>query len=158
MPSSVRKRYFTLAEANAQIERVRSRIMCMMQLSAHLRSSSEGEQSPTPPGTPWLADPVVAAWHAQDPEKGRALAACLYETLSAELKAIEQLGIEIKDLGIGLVAFPSLLDGAAEVSLSWKVSEREVSYFCPPGNQRGRRPIEGQQFLAERSPSGQLRE
>ena len=158
MSSSVRKRYFTLAEANAQIERVRSRLMCMMQLSAHLRSRSEGEPSPTPPGTPWLADPVVAAWHAQDPEKGQALAACLYETLSAELSALEQLGIEIKDLGAGLVAFPSLLDGASEVSLSWKVSEPEVRYFCPPGNQRARRPIEGQQFYSERVPAGQLRE
>jgi hypothetical protein len=158
MPSSVRKRYFTLAEANAQIERVRSRITCMMQLSAHLRSSSEGGDSPTPPGTPWLADPVVAAWHAQDPEKGRALAACLYETLSAELKALELLGIEVKDLGVGLVAFPSLLEGASEVLLSWKISEPEVRFFCPPGNQRARRPIEGQQFLAERAPAGQLQE
>lgn len=158
MPSSVRKRYFTLAEANAQIERVRSRIMCMMQLSAHLRSSAEGEQSPTPPGTPWLADPVVAAWNAQDPEKGRALAACLYETLSEELRAIEQLGIEVKDLGIGLVAFPSLLDGDSEVLLSWQVSEAEVRFFCAPGNQRSRRPIDGQQFLAERASAGQLHE
>jgi hypothetical protein len=157
MPSSVRKRYFTLAEANAQIGRVRSRIMCMMQLSAHLRSSSEGEQPPTPPGTPWLADPVVAAWHAQDPEKARALAACLYETLSLELKQLEHLGIEVKDLGIGLVAFPSLLDGASEVLLSWKVSEPEVGFFCPPGNQRSRRPIDGQQFLSQRVPAG-LRE
>jgi hypothetical protein len=106
MPSSVRKRYFTLAEANAQVGRVRSRIMCMMQLSAHLRASSEGEPSPTPPGTPWLADPVVAAWQAQDPERVRALAACLYETLSQELKALESVGIEVKDLGVGLVGFP----------------------------------------------------
>lgn len=158
MPSSVRKRYFTLVEANAQLARVRPRILCMMQLSAHLRSSSEGELSPTPPGTPWLADPVVAAWQAQDQERSRALAACLYETLAEELKAIEHLGIEVKDLSIGLIAFPSLLEGSKEVLLSWKVAEADVRFFCSKTNQRNRRPIEGQRFLAKPTSRGQLRE
>lgn len=159
MPDNVRKRYFTLADANAQIARVRPRIMCMMQLSAHLRSSSEGEQTPAPPGTPWLADPVLAAWQAaKDPEQGRLLAACLYETLSQELRALELTGIEIKDLSIGLVGFPSFHEGNTEVSLSWRVSEPEVRFYCPAGNQRPRRPTDGQSFSAERNPSGQLRE
>jgi hypothetical protein len=158
MPSTVRKRYFTLVEANAQIARVRPRLLCMMQLSAHLRSSSEGEQAPTPPGTPWLADPVLAAWQAMDPEKARALSACLYETLSEELKALEQAGVEVKDLSVGMVAFPTLLEGTSEALLSWKVSEPEVQFFCPTGNQRNRRPIDGQRFLAEPATSGQLRE
>jgi hypothetical protein len=131
----------------------------MMQLSAHLRSSSEGEQqAPTPPGTPWLADPVLAAWQAMDPEKARALSACLYETLSEELKTLEQAGVEVKDLSVGMVAFPTLLEGTTEVILSWKVSEPEVQFFCPTGNQRSRRPIDGQRFLAEPASSGQLRE
>ena len=156
MPSTVRKRYFTLAEANAQIALVRPRLLCMMQLSAHLRSSSEGEQAPTPPGTPWLADPVLAAWQAMDPEKVRALSACLYETLAAELKGLEQLGVEVKDLSVGLIAFPSLLEGTTEVQLSWKVSEPEVRFYCPTGNQRARRPIDGQHFLAE--PDGSPRQ
>lgn len=158
MPADVRKRYFTLAEANAQLARVRPRILCMMQLSAHLRASSEGEPSPTPPGTPWLADPVVAAWQAQEPDKVRALAACLCETLSQELKALESLGIEVKDLGVGLVAFPSFLEDNTEVSLSWRVSELEVQFYCLAGNQRSRRPVEGQVFRGTRTPAGQLRE
>lgn len=158
MPSTVRKRYFTLTEANAQLGRVRARLLCMMQLSAHLRMSSEDEQAPTPPGTPWLADPVVAAWQAQDPDRRRALAACLYETLSEQLKELEYAGIEIKDLSLGLVAFPSLLDGTSEVLLSWKMSEPEVRFFCPAGNQRGRRPVEGHEFLGTPSARRQLRD
>jgi hypothetical protein len=158
MPSTVHKRYFTLAEANAQIPHVRPQLLCMMQLSAHLRSSAEGTPAPTPPGTPWLADPVLAAWQALDPEKARALSACLFETLSEQLKALEQAGIEVKDLSVGLVAFPTLLEGTTEVILSWKVSEPEVRFFCPTGNQRSRRPIDGQRFLAEPGPAGQLRE
>jgi hypothetical protein len=158
MPSPVHKRYFTLAEANAEIARVRPRLLCMMQLSAHLRANAEGDPAPTPPGTPWLADPVLAAWQAMDPEKVRALSACLYETLSEQLKALEHAGIEVRDLSVGLVAFPSLLEGTTEVVLSWKVSEPEVRFFCPTGNQRSRRPIDGQRFLAEPAPTGQLRE
>jgi len=158
MPNHVQKRYFTLAEANAEIARIRPRLLRMMQLSAHLRSASDGDQAPTPPGTPWLADPVLAAWQGMDPDKVRALSACLYETLSEQLKAFEQAGIEVRDLSVGLVAFPSLLEGTAEVALSWKVSEPEVQFYCPTGNQRSRRPIDGQRFLAEPAPTGQLRE
>jgi len=158
MPDQVRKRYFTLAEANAQLAQLRPRVMCMMQLSAHLRSSSEGEPAPTPPGTPWLVDPVVAAWQAQDPEKSRQLQACLYETLSQELKRLEQTGVEIKDLSIGLVGFPSFHEGSTEVSLSWKVSEPDVRFYFAAGNQRSRRSTDGHSFAAERTPSGQLRE
>ena len=158
MPVRVRKRYFTLAEANAQLPRVRPRITRMMQLSAHLRASSEGEPSPTPPGLPWLADPVVAAWQAQDPEKLRALAACLYETLSQELKALEGMGVEVRDLGTGLVAFPSFLEGTTEVALSWRVSEPDVQFYCPSSTQRSRRPVEGHVFLGARARTGQLRE
>jgi hypothetical protein len=155
----VRKRYFTLSQANTLIPRLRPRIERVMQLSAHLRSNAEGSKTPTPPGTPWLADPVVAAWQAPDPEKARVLAACLYETLSQELKALEHMGLEVKDLGIGLFDFPSLLDGHTEVLLCWRLDESEIRYFhTPSAGFRGRKPIEGHVFQGEPSPSGQLRE
>ncbi|MFM2417114.1 MAG: hypothetical protein RL385_1837 [Pseudomonadota bacterium] len=154
----MRQRYFTLAEANALVPHLRRRVERMMQLSAHLRLNPEGQSAPTPPGTPWLVDPVLAAWDAPDDEKTRAIVAGLYETLSEELARLEKLGVEVKDLGVGLVAFPSYLDGSTEVRLSWKVSEVEVSHFCPSqGGLRQRRAIDGQSFLAERS-RGDLRD
>jgi hypothetical protein len=155
----VRKRYFTLTQANALIPRLRPRIERMMQLSAHLRSNPDGDKTPTPPGTPWLADPVLAAWQAPDPEKARGLAACLYETLSQELKGLEALGLEVKDLSIGLFDFPSLLDGRTEVLLCWRLDEAEIRYFhTSSAGFRGRKPIEGHVFQSEPSPTGQLRE
>jgi len=169
----VRKRYFTLAQANSLIPRVRPRIERMMQLSVHLRSTvvddsrgdddhareSARELTPTPPGTPWMADPVVAAWQAPEPEKGRAVAACLYETLSQELKGIEALGGEVKDLSIGLTVFPSYLEGNTEVMLAWTVADREIqSYYAPHSGFRGRKSVEGRSFSATRTPAGQLRE
>jgi hypothetical protein len=131
----------------------------MMQLSAHLRSNSDGGKTPTPPGTPWLADPVVAAWQAPDAEKARIITASLYETLSQELKQLENLGVEVKDLSIGLLDFPSLLDGRTEVLLCWRLEEQEISFYhTSSAGYRGRRPIEGQTFQSEPCPTGQLRE
>jgi hypothetical protein len=159
----VRKRHFTLAQANSLISRVRPRIERMMQLSVHLRSSTDGNSTgnitPTPPGTPWMADPVLAAWQVSDPEQGRALAACLYETLSLELKGIEALGAEVKDLSVGLTVFPSFLEGNSEVLLAWTVTDAEIrSYYAPHNGYRHRKAVEGRTFTAERTPAGQLRE
>jgi hypothetical protein len=130
-----------------------------MQLSAHLRSGGEGDRTPTPPGTPWLADPVLAAWDAPDADKASAITAGLYETLSEELRSLEELGVEVKDLTIGLVDFPSLLDGSSEVYLCWKLDERTIGYYHPTHTGfRNRKPIEGHLFLAEPGASGQLHE
>lgn len=154
----MRKRYFTLAQANALLPQVRARLLRMMQLSAHLRSGGEGG-TPTPPGTPWLADPVLAAWDAPDPDRASAITAGLYETLSEELRALEALGVEVKDLTIGLVDFPSLLDGTNEVYLCWKVDEKTVAHYHPTHTGfRARKPVEGHVFLAEPTTSGQLRD
>lgn len=155
----MRKRYFTLTQANALIPRLRPRVERMMQLSAHLRANADGGKTPTPPGTPWLADPVLAAWEAPDPEKTRVIAACLYETLSQELRSLELLGVEVKDLSIGLLDFPSLLDGRSEVLLCWRLEEPEIRYFhAPTTGYRGRKPIDGHSFHEKPNPSGQLRD
>ena len=159
MPTPVRKRYFTLAQANALLPKVRARLSRMMQLSAHLRAGGETGQVPMPPGTPWLADPVVAAWDAPDAEKASALTTGLYETLSQELRALEALGVEVKDLTIGLVDFPSLLDGDSEVYLCWKIDEQSVGHYHPvQSGFRSRKPIDGHAFLSEPSQSGALRD
>jgi len=79
--------------------------------------------------------------------------------LSEELKGIEVLGAEVKDLGIGLTVFPSYLDGQTEVLLSWTVGDTEIrSFYTPQSGYRQRKPVEGRTFTAERTPSGQLRE
>jgi hypothetical protein len=59
---------------------------------------------------------------------------------------------------VGMVAFPSLLDGDKEVALSWKVSEPEIGHFCASqGGLRQRRAITGQEFHS--APArGDLRE
>lgn len=136
-----------------------------MQLSVHLRSSTEGNVTPAPPGTPWMADPVLTIWQDEEdddddePEKDRVLSTCLYETLSQELKSIEALGAEVKDLSIGLTVFPSYLDGATEVFLCWTVADREIrAFYAPQSGYRNRKPVDGHTFTAVRTPAGQLHE
>ena len=159
MPSHVRKRHFTLEEAAALVPRLRQRVERMMQLSAHLRASSDGSEALSPPGAPWLGDPVIAAWESSDPEKSRVFAAALYETLSDEQRRVESLGVQVKDLGIGLLGFPSFLEGGTEVQLSWCLQENTIGYFCPlAGGLRTRQPIAGHTFLDRRARTGQLRE
>jgi hypothetical protein len=155
----VRKRYFTLAQANALLPGVRARLTRVMQLSAHLRSGGDGDLTPTPPGTPWLADPVLAAWGAPDPEEASVVTNGLTDALNEQVRALEALGVELKDLTIGLVDFPSFLDGTTEVYLCWKLDERSVGYYhALHTGFRQRKPIDGHVFLSEPASSGQLRE
>jgi len=94
-----------------------------------------------------------------DAEKASELTAGLYETLSQELRALESLGVEVKDLTMGLVDFPSLLEGTNEVFLSWKLGETQVGFYHPVHTGfRSRKPIESHVFLAEPVASGQLRD
>jgi hypothetical protein len=157
MPNFVRKRFFTISEANALLPRVRPHVLRMMQLRACLRSDDEGNPVSTPPGTPWLADPVLAAWNAQDHKKTDTLAAAVEATLRSEQAALSALGVHVKDLSIGMLDFPSFLDGESEVALCWRVSEPEIRFFhAPKKGYRGRRSVEGHTFSAEQNPSGEL--
>jgi hypothetical protein len=150
----VRKRFFTLLEANALLPRVRPRLERMMQLSAQLRTDADGGATVMPPGTPWMADPVVAAWQFQDSDAGLALAEALQDLLDQERRAMHALGVEVRDLGLGLVEMHSYLEGATEVLLCWTLAEPEITtYRLPSTGYRTRKPIEGHGFVAVRTAS-----
>lgn len=167
----MRKRYFTLAQANALISRIRPRIERLMQLSVQLRVSeakaagpgtSLTESQPVADAT-LLLDPAIHAPDLpaadEDAEKQGELTACLYETISDELRGIERLGAEVKELGIGLTVFPSFLEGSVEVLLAWTVTDAEIrAFYTPQGGYRTRKSVEGCRFTDGRSPAGQLRE
>ena len=63
-------------------------------------------------------------------------------------KAIQEvldLGVQIKDLDIGLVDFPTLFRGK-EVYLCWKLGESSIGFWHGEEGIRGRKPID-QDFL-----------
>lgn len=213
----MRKRHFTLAQANTLISRVRPRIERLMQLSVQLHASEASARGAHPALTvmaepssadpslmmtdpsladasdddgqstddlmrsaddvtqpvdaPLLLDPAVGAFQGssfpatdlrsadEDADKRRALTACLYALISDELRDIERLGAEVKELGIGLTVFPSFLEGSVEVLLAWTVADAEIrTFFTPQGGYRTRKPVEGCRFTDGRTPTGQLRE
>lgn len=55
---------------------------------------------------------------------------------------IEQYGVEIKDVDVGLVDFPAQLNGE-DVLLCWKYGEKEIAhYHGPEDGFAGRKPIQ----------------
>ena len=62
------------------------------------------------------------------------------------LEEVQQIGCQVKDLDIGLLDFPTLLDGE-EVLLCWKLGETSIEYWHGTTEGfRGRKRID-QQFL-----------
>ncbi|MEK7276536.1 MAG: DUF2203 domain-containing protein [Chloroflexota bacterium] len=51
-----------------------------------------------------------------------------FEVIQRNVKAIQELGIEIKDINIGLVDFPAERDGR-EVYICWRVDEPRVTHW-----------------------------
>jgi hypothetical protein len=66
----------------------------------------------------------------------------LTRSIREKVRVIHQLGVEVKDLDMGIVDFPSLRDGR-EVYLCWRVDEPTVAYWHDlDAGFRGRQPLE----------------
>jgi hypothetical protein len=116
-------RLFTLAEATAELPRVRELVERLVeqraeQLAIRARISGlaarvGGNGGGIPPGAPVeLAREAAAA----------------DEALRDTLTAIGALGVIVKDADAGLVDFPSLRDGVP-VFLCWQLGEDEIAYW-----------------------------
>lgn len=66
----------------------------------------------------------------------------LAELAAAAVRELDDLGVVVKDLDLGLLDFPGLRDGE-EVELCWQVGEDAVTYWHPlEAGYRGRKPID----------------
>lgn len=129
----------------------------MLRLSACLGTHAGGEAFLAPPGTPWLADPVITAWEDQDPEKLENVASALYQLLAAELETLARQGVEVDDLGAGTVGFPTFLEGGDEVRLCFRLGESAIANYRASGvGARAQRPVEGQRFTTEGAAPNKL--
>jgi hypothetical protein len=64
------------------------------------------------------------------------------ERISDSVEAIQEMGVLVKDLDVGLCDFPYLLDGRV-VYLCWKLGETEIRYWHEVEDGfNGRQPIE----------------
>ena len=146
----LRRRYFTLDEANALVPELQARLIGLLQIVGQLK---------------WLRDRIEAAGFPIAPEGlgnqmdeapphvRRPLAHFrgLYETMGDELRALERMGAQVKDVETGLVDFFTLRDGKEEALLCWRIGETRIAFWHElESGVRGRRPVLGEIFAAQR--------
>ena len=119
------RRIFTVAEANALVPALEARFAKVMQLRAQLRANhTELEKAGEPP----TAESLQRQEGAPELRKLRGRFRALLEALTEELAAVEELGVAIKDLEMGLCDFLGLRDGR-EVWLCWQYGEKQVAFW-----------------------------
>src|SRR5213596_4158323 len=63
---------------------------------------------------------------------------------------IDSIGVQVKDLDIGLLDFPCVVDGRT-VLLCWRLGEREIGYWhSPEDGFAGRKPLDSRFGKTER--------
>lgn len=73
--------------------------------------------------------------------------------LKQEMEALETIGVQVKDLEIGLIDFPTMYEGE-EVLLCWKLGEEGITYWHGlTEGFRGRKPIDGEFIARHRGDS-----
>jgi hypothetical protein len=120
-PSRRKKKYFTVAEANAALPLIRAILRDIIELAGKLREHRERL--------------VAMTSRSERTGAGGAYIEELEEDFRREGKRLEEfqkelqeLGVELKDYFTGLVDFPSWMDGR-EVYLCWRLGEPEVAHW-----------------------------
>lgn len=126
-------RYFTIEEANALIPQLEL-IMSKLQRHGALLRDELAELAST------MAQAPEALTTSQILELRPQLRPVV-EQMDALLREIEDHGLEMKGLDLGLVDFPAELNGKA-VLLCWQYGEKEVAFYhSPEAGFAGRKPL-----------------
>ena len=142
-PSSLRyggavpDRSFTPAEANSALEEVRPVAERLVAVRARMREleQSQGELVTAIGGN-------GGGYAATDLNAAQAELAGLAEAAVACVERLDELGVTLKDLDLGLLDFPSERDGE-DVLLCWHVGEESVlSWHGLEEGYAGRKPID----------------
>ena len=109
-------KYYTPKEANAALATVRPMLAEMMKIGENIRDRQ-----------PELWEMVQkSAGNGGDPKLSKLLIE--FDRLDLLLHQIQDMGIEVKDLTIGLIDFVALHDGR-EVYLCWKHGEDNIEFW-----------------------------
>ncbi|HEX8218074.1 MAG TPA: DUF2203 domain-containing protein [Chloroflexia bacterium] len=131
-------RYYTLSEANDMLPEL-SQLIELMQAQRGQLELLQGRSKVVAQKTRGNGN--------HNPGEDVALAQAtkqVEEALQAAIKQLQDWGIELKDLGTGLVDFPALREGRV-VYLCWKVGEPEIAYWHETDTGfAGRQPLDDQ--------------
>ena len=130
-------RLFTPTEANTALEEVRPVAERLVAVRARMRELEQAQR-----------DLVLAiggnggGYAASDLSAAQSELAGLAEAAIACVERLDELGVTVKDLDLGLLDFPSERDGAV-VLLCWQVGEESVtSWHGLEEGFAGRKPID----------------
>ncbi len=126
---------FTVAEANALVprlalamQRVQQAAMAL-QRAAHEYAVAQGRST--------------AEVSPHELSRARPEVRAVIETLDGAIEEIQDLGVEVKDLRLGLCDFPSEMQGEI-VYLCWQTGEAEIGFWhATDEGFAGRRPLPG---------------
>jgi hypothetical protein len=116
-------RFFTPDEANALLPRVRPLAERMVAHAGALRAAEERRAE--------LQEHIAGNGGditQSDVAEVTAAVASEVSALTAIVTEVQELGVQVKDVDIGLVDFPSLRDGE-EILLCWRLGEDEVAFW-----------------------------
>jgi hypothetical protein len=134
---AVPNRLFTPAEANTALGEVRPAAERLVALRARARELVQTQGA--------LVTAIGGnggGYAASDLNAAQAELQQLNEEAAAVVDELEELGVVVKDLDLGLLDFPALREGE-EVELCWHVGEDNVDYWHRIGEgYAGRKPID----------------
>lgn len=127
---------FTPAEANSALSEVRPVAERLVAVRERMREleRSQGELATAIGGN-------GGGYAASDLSAAESELSGLADAAIACVEKLEELGVTVKDLDLGLLDFPALLDGRV-VELCWHVGEEAVAFWHEVGEgYAGRKPI-----------------
>ncbi|MDI3341292.1 MAG: DUF2203 domain-containing protein [Sphaerobacter sp.] len=134
MAEEARPHYFTVAEARALVPRLRGLLTAMQVEKQELDREVRALQRLTPA--------MRGNGHGAEAARREERIAELTAMLQQQLQQLADQGIEVKDLDLGLIDFPSLRDGRV-VYLCWRVDEPTVAYWHETdAGYAGRQPLD----------------
>ena len=128
---------FTPAEANSALDEVRPVAERLVALRERMREleHSQGELA-------LAIDGNGGGYAATDLSAAESELSGLADDAIACVERLDDLGVTVKDIDLGLLDFPALYDGR-EVELCWHVGETEVAFWHEIGEgYAGRKPID----------------
>jgi hypothetical protein len=128
---------FTPAEANSALSEVRPVAERLVAVRERMREleRSQGELATAIGGN-------GGGYAASDLSAAESELSGLADAAIACVEKLEELGVSVKDLDLGLLDFPALLDGRV-VELCWHVGEEAVAFWHEVGEgYAGRKPID----------------
>jgi hypothetical protein len=132
----VAERHFTVAEANALLERVRPLVEQMVEHQRDLGAALEQRER-----LGELTGSNGGGFHPRVPGQVDTAVNEAADGIKRCVEELTALGVQVKDIDTGLVDFPSWRHGE-EVLLCWQLGEGDIAWWhTPDGGFAGRQPL-----------------